>query len=145
MNPVGSAGMRKKKITEPDFLHASISSEDGCARLEQLWNTEGTRGIQCHSPERVSVLSVRAFFLPSKAWTLLYLPYRVHMEGGVSITLGLQREGLIAELAITRAGQLRVNVWNSTDATVHLTPKTSMVHVRASRIFVRHLGEIQYL
>ena len=53
------------------------------------------------------------------------------------MTLGLQRERLIA---ITRAGQLRVNVWNSKNATVYLTPKTSMVHVSASRIFVRHLG-----
>ena len=89
VNPVGFAGKRKKKIIEPEFLHASISSGDGCARLEQLWNAEGTRGSQYHSPECVSVLSGRAFFLPPKVWTRLYLPYRVHMEEGVSLTLGL--------------------------------------------------------
>ena len=66
VNPIGFAGVRKKKIIEPEFLHASISSGDGCARLEQLWNAEGTRGIQYHSPECVSVLSGRAFFLPPK-------------------------------------------------------------------------------
>ena len=141
MDPVGFAGKRSRKsIKKLGTLHASISAGDGCARLEQLWNTEGTRGIQFHSPECVSVLSGRAFFLPPKMWTRLYLPYCVHMEGGVSLTLGLQREGLIAGLAITRAGQLRVNVWNSTDATIYLTPKTSMVHVHAAKIFVRHLG-----
>ena len=125
MDPVGFAGKRSRKsIKKLGTLHASISAGDGCARLEQLWNTEGTRGIQFHSPECVSVLSGRAFFLPPKMWTRLYLPYCVHMEGGVSLTLGLQREGLITGLAITRAGHLGVNVWNSTDATIYLTPKT---------------------
>ena len=33
-----------------------------------------------------------------------------------------------------------MNVWNSSDATVHLAPKTSVAHVRTTRIFVRHLG-----
>ena len=78
-NLVGFAGVRIKNITESEFLHASISYGDGCARLEHLWNTKGTRGIQYHSPECVSVLSGRAFFLPPKVWTCLYLPYRVHM------------------------------------------------------------------
>ena len=64
-------------------------------RLEQLWNIEGTRGIQYHSPKCVFVLSGRAFFLPPKVWTRyictqMCAPYPAHMEGGVSITLGLQ-------------------------------------------------------
>ena len=70
---------RKKSIKEPGTLHAAISAGDGCARLQQLWNTEGTRGIQFHSPECVSVLNGGAFLLPPKMWTRLYLPYCVHM------------------------------------------------------------------
>ena len=41
VNPVGFARMRKKKIIKPGFLHASISSRDGCARLEQPWIHRG--------------------------------------------------------------------------------------------------------
>ena len=41
---------------------------------------------------------------------------------------------------MTRGGQLRVNVWNSTNDAICLTPKTVLVRVDARRLWVKYLG-----
>ena len=56
------------------------------------------------------------------------------------MAIALQKEGLIAGLSITKGGQLRVNVHNSTDQVVHLTPKTVMANVWAEQLEVKYLG-----
>ena len=57
------------------------------------------------------------------------------------MAVALQKEGLIAGLSITRGGQLRVNVLNTTDQVVHLTPKTIMANVWAEQLEVKYLGK----
>ena len=54
---------------------------------------------------------------------------------------GLQRQGLIAGLGITKGGQLRVNVWNATDEAIHLTAKTVMVNVVGAKLSVKYFGK----
>ena len=44
----------------------------------------------------------------------MYLPYKLHIEGGITIACELQRQGLIAGLLIKKVNQFRVNIWNST-------------------------------
>lgn len=48
---------------------------------------------------------------------------------------------MIARLLMTRGGQLRVNIWNSIEETIYLTPKITMIVVTPTQIIVRHLGQ----
>ena len=63
------------------------------------------------------------------------------MEGGTSVAIALQKEGIIAGLSITKGGQLRINAYNTTDAVVYLTPKTAMVHVWADKLEIKYQGQ----
>ena len=137
--PKGPARSNHRGLTK-SMLNPSWSNGVGSALLEQLWSVEGSRGVDVHSRSSVSVLGGRAFFLPPKEWTRMYLPYRVITEGGVTITVALQRAGLLAGLSVTRSGQLRLNVWNATDEVIHLTPRTAMVNVFAEDIQIRFFG-----
>ena len=89
----------------------------------------------------MSICAEKAVFLPPKQWSRVYLPFKVLAEGGVSLVVALQRVGLLAGLGVTKGGQLRVNIWNSSDETIHLTPKTVMVNVQSGDVLVKHHGE----
>ena len=128
------AGMKKE-------LKASFSVGKARAILEQLWSTISTRGLSVLSKNQVAVLSGKAFFIPPRTWKRLYLPFKVHVGGGTTIALALQKEGLISGLSITKGGQLRVNVYNTTDEVIHLTPKTVMVNVWAEQLEIKYLGQ----
>ena len=128
------AGMKKD-------LKAGFSVGKARAMLEQLWSTISTRGLSVLSKDHVAVLAGKAFFIPPRTWKRLYLPFKAHVGGGTTIALALQKEGLISGLSITRGGQLRVNVYNTTDEVVHLTPKTVMVNVWAEQLEIKYLGQ----
>ena len=89
----------------------------------------------------MGILAGKAFFLPPKSWKRLYLPFKIQMEGGTTVAVALQKEGLIAGLSITKGGQLRVNVYNTTDQVVYLTPKTVMANVWAQQLEIKYLGQ----
>ena len=78
--------------------------------------------------------------MPPKHWMRVYLPYKICIEGGVTVVLSLQKEGLIAGLSLTRGGQIKINIWNPTDETIYLTQKTAMVNIIADKILVKHFG-----
>lgn len=63
-----------------------------------------------HSDTSVSIFSGKSAFLAPKEWIRLFLPYKLHIEGGVTVVCDLQRPGLIAGFAVTKGGQLRLNV-----------------------------------
>ena len=109
--------------------------------LEQIWNLEGNRGVKIYSEGAVSILAGKSIFIPPKEWIRVYLPYKLIIEGGVTIACGLQRRGLIAGLAITKGGQIRVNIWNSTQEVIQLAPKTVLVNVLGAEVTVKYLGE----
>ena len=98
-------------------------------------------GLSVMSKMQVAVLAGKAFFIPPKTWKRLYLPFKVHVGGGTTVALGLHKEGLIAGLLIMKGGQLRVNVYNTTDEVIHLTPKTVMVNVWAEQLEIKYLGQ----
>ena len=52
----------------------------------------------------------KSVFLPPKEWVRIQIPYKMTVEGGVTVVNGLQRPGLISGLSITKGGQIRVNV-----------------------------------
>ena len=62
------------------------------------------------------------------------------MDGGTSITLALQRAGIIAGLSLTKGGQLRINAFNATGEVIGLTPKIAMVNVHANQLEIRYFG-----
>ena len=136
----GGSG-RRKMHPKKDALRPSVSWGSGRATLEQLWTSEGGRGMTIHSPQSVSIWTGKAVFLPPQQWSRVYLPFKVIAEGGVSVFIALQRVGLLTGLAITKGGQLRVNIFNSSAETVYLTPKTVMVNVQASEIRVKRHGD----
>ena len=112
------AGMKKE-------LKTSFSVGKARAILEQLWSTISTRGLSIVGKRQVAVLAGKAFFVPPKTWKRLYLPFKVHMEGGTIVALALQKEGLISGLSITKGGQLRVNTYNAADGSDSSDPEDS--------------------
>lgn len=129
----GSAGGKVK-------LGQGCATGGGKARLEQLWSTDGTRGLSVQNPKHVIVQAGKAVFLPPMTWKRLYLPFKVIMEGGTSVTLALQKAGVVAGLSLTKGGQLRVNAFNTTKEVIYLTPKTAMVNVHSQLLELRYLG-----
>ena len=70
-----------------------------------------------------------------------YLPFKMHMSGGTTVALALQKEFLVLGLSITKGGHLRVNAYNATDEVIHLTPKTVMLNVWADQLEIKYLGQ----
>ena len=52
---------------------------------------------------------------------------------------GLQRKNLITGLSISKGGQLRVNIWNSSPEVIQLTPKAILVNIFASEVKAKFL------
>ena len=139
-----------KKLKRPAGKMSAGDCEDqespglncgGKVLLEQIWDLKGCRGVQVHSDTSASVFAGKSVFLPPKEWVRVFLPYKLHIEGGVTVVCGLQRPGLVAGLAVTKGGQLRLNIWNSREEAVQLTPKTTLVNVAGAEVSVRHFGE----
>ena len=139
--PSGPARGNGQRVKVRDLLLPSWCFDKGTAILEQLWTSVGSRGVVAHSKSSVSVLLGKAHFLPPLCWTRIYLPYRVIARGGVTITVALQRAGILAGLSVTRNGQIRVNVFNTTQEVIYLTPKTNMVNVTADGIQIKCIGK----
>lgn len=77
----------------------------------------------------LSLLSGKARFLPPKSWERWHLPFKVEVEGGVTIVSALQREGVISGVIRTTGGMIRLDVFNSTDEVVRITPTTQLVSI----------------
>ena len=116
-------------------------NKGGKVLLEQIWDLKGCRGVQLHSDSSASIFAGKSVFLPPREWVRVFLPYKLSVEGGVTVVCGLQRPGLVAGLAVTKGGQLRLNIWNSKTETVQLTPKTTLVNVMGAEVSVKHLGQ----
>ena len=93
-----------------------------------------------HSDSSASIFDGKSVFLSPREWVRVFLPCKLSVEGGITVVCGLQRRGLVAGLAVTKAGQLRLNIRNSKTETVELTPKTTLVNVMGDQVSVRHLG-----
>ena len=94
-----------------------------------------------HLDTLVSIFVGKSVFLPPREWVRVFLPYKLHIQGGVTVVCGPQRPGLVAGLAVTKGGQIRLNIWNSRLEAIQLTPKTTLVNVLGAEVAVKHLGE----
>ena len=122
-------------------LKTSFSVGKAKTILEQLWSTIFTRGLSIFDRQHVAVLAGKTFFVPPKTWKHLYLPFKIHMSGGTTVALALQKEGLMSGLSIMKGGQLHVNAYHATAEVIHLTPKTVMVNVWADQLEIKHWGQ----
>ena len=57
------------------------------------------------------------------------------------VVCGLCQTGLVSGLAITKGGQLRIQVWNFGDEAVQLTAKIVMVNVMGAEVWIKRLGK----
>ena len=138
-----SQGKERKKLKNPVEWGSSTGEQKessnlgylGEVILEQLWPIIGGTAISRKGEESVSIMAGKAVFLPPKEWTQILLPYKINVRGHVSVFCSLNRKGVIAGLAITRGGQIKVNAWNTSEETLYLTPKTLLVTVKGTRIF----------
>ena len=122
-------------------LQGTWTLGEGATDLEQLWSLEGSAGIGVYMPEIVSLLCGKAVFLPPRVFTRVYMPYKVTTRGGVLLAVALLQPGLISGISVTKGGMIRLNVYNSTEETICLTPKTTLVVVRAKNITIKQLGK----
>ena len=115
--------------------------EFGSVVLEQLWTLSGTTGIVRKGDNCVSILCGRAVFLPPREWTSVMLPYKMIVNGHISVFGALHKKGLLSGLAVTKGGQIKVQVWNTTSEVIYLTPKTVLVNVVGTKIEIKRMGE----
>ena len=92
----------------------SINHIQGKVLLDQIWNLNGNKEIKIHAKGVISILVWKPVFPLLAEWMQMYLPYKLHIEGGITIACGLHRQGLIVGLLVTKGYQFRVNIWNST-------------------------------
>ena len=146
----GGTGKRKKKLKRPadagsarglagDQL-AGERDSTGSIVLEQMWSLEKNLGISRKGRNYVSLTAARAVFLPPREWTQILLPYKLMIEGRVSIFCALSKKGVLANVTVTNGGQIKVNAYNATDETIYLTPKTILVNLVGAQVSVKRFG-----
>ena len=132
-NPVGKQSTTGKK-------EALDLGDLGEVELEQMWPIQGGSAVSRKGDDSVSITAGKAVFLPPREWTQILLPYKINVKGHISVFCSLNRKGVVAGLAVTRGGQIKVNAWNATEEALYLTPKTVLVTVRGTYIVVKKLG-----
>ena len=138
MRPVGEDEDSIEEI-EVDSEHEFEIS--GNVLMEQLWDLSSHMGIKTCPEGSVCLTCTRSEFLPPKAWKLIYIPYKVVIQGGLSIVNGLHKPRLVASLCITKGGMIRTSVFNSLDETIQLVPKTVLVIIFAATVSVKRFGQ----
>ena len=105
-----------------------------------MWSLEKNLGISKKGRNCVSLTAARAVFLPPREWTQILLPYKLIIEGRVSIFCALSKKGILANVTVTSGGQIKVNAYNVTDETIYLTPKTILVNLAGAQVNVKRFG-----
>jgi len=106
-----------------------------------MWELTGHKGIRVNPNGSVSLTAARSEFLPPKAWKRVLIPYKASIVGATTFVCGLQRPGLVAGLSITKGGQMNINIFNSLQEVVHLTPKTVLVNIHGANVSVQEFGK----
>ena len=135
----------RKKLRDPVEKGSATGEKNkldlgnlGEVELEQMWPIKGGSAVSRKGDDSVSIMAGKAVFLPPKEWTQILLPYKINVKGHISVFCSLNRKGVIAGLAITRGGQIKVNAWNTQEETLYLTPKTVLVTVKGTQVFVKN-------
>ncbi len=94
--------------------------------LHQQWEIKEGTGIITTS-KGVQLLSGKARFLPPRQWERWYLPWKLEVEGGVTVASCFQRPEVVSGALLTTGGMLRLDVYNASDKVIRITPKTPLV------------------
>ena len=124
---------------------AGYKGHSGSVVLEQMWSLDKNSGFSRKGDNCVALTAARAVFLPPREWTQILLPYKMVIEGKVSVFCALSKKGVLAEVTVTSGGQIKVNAWNMTQETVYLTPKTVIVNLIGAKIGIKRFGSEKVL
>ena len=91
----------------------------------QLWEVEAGTGINI-TKQGTQLLCGTTRFLSPLTWTRVYLPFKLEVQGGVTLSSALQRDGLISGAVRLIGGMMRLDVFNANEDAVKLTPKTQL-------------------
>ena len=135
---VPADGNSVKGLTDDQL--ASVRDSSGSVVLEQMWSLEKNLGVSKKGKNCVSLTAARAVFLPPREWTQILLPYKMTIEGRVSVFCALNKRGVLANVTVTSGGQIKVSAYNVTEETVYLTPKTILVNLAGAQVKIRRFG-----
>ena len=107
--------------------------------IEQIWPYEGL-GID-RGEERMTLCVGKSHFLKPLEQRLICLPFRVVGMARCNLQVAMQIKGLVCGIVVTKNGHLKLNVLNTLDQVVPLTPHTRAIHVFGMHLGFRRLGE----
>lgn len=110
--------------------------------LTQLWDITDGPGVVLNK-HGAQLLSGKSRFVPPQQWERWHLPFKLEVQGGITICSSLQRRGLVSGVILTSGGMIRLEVFNSTDSVVRITPKTQLVTLLGhSEVLIRRLAPV---
>ena len=134
----GSTGSAPPKLTAPSKSHG----RGGTVRVHQQWEIKDGTGISV-TPKGVQLQSGKPRFLPPKTWERWYLPWKLEVEGGVTIASCFQRPEVLSGVVVTSGGMVRCEVYNTSERVIRVTPTTPLVSLHGhSSIEVVRLAKI---
>ena len=114
----------------------------GLVLLEQMWESgSGHMGIKTNPNDTFSLTAARSEFLPPKLWKRTLIPYKARIVGASTFVCGLHRPGLVAGLTLTKGGLMNVDIYNSIEEMVYLTPKTVLANILGVDVFIHEFGK----
>ena len=100
--------------------------------MHQQWEIKDGTGISI-TPKGVQLQSGKPRFLPPKTWERWYLPWKLEVEGGVTIASCFQRPEVLSGVVVTSGGMVRCEVYNTSDRVIRITPTTPLVSLHGHK------------
>ena len=114
----------------------------GLVLLEQMLELgSGHIGVKTNPNGTFSLTVACSEFLPPKSWKRILIPYKARIVGGSTFVCGLHGPGLVTGLTLTKGGLMNVDIYNSTEEVVYLTPKTVLANILGVDVFIHEFGK----
>lgn len=100
--------------------------------LKQRWTLDKTKGYEVFNQGNTKTLIIKmgkAYHIGPKEWKQIHLPFSASFEGGVTIANALQKRKIMSQAVVTKAGHLRLDVYNPLNEVVYFTPNTGAIHI----------------
>ena len=105
--------------------------------LEQMWELgSGHTEVDANLNDTFSLPEARSEFHPPESWKRVLILHKARIVGGSTFVCGLHRPGLVASLTLAKDGLMNVDIYNSTEEVVYLTPKTVLANIFGADVFI---------
>ena len=113
--------------------------------LDQIWELgSGHIGIKTNPNGTFPLTAARSEFFPPKSWKRVLIPYTTQIVGGCTFFCGLFRPELVDSLTLAKGGLMNVDIYNSTEEVVYLTPETVLADILGAKVFIQEFGRKCY-